>query len=644
MFEYPRYEEDGSEELSFPNIWMDGQPQEILGADCFTPRVDLNPLENLVTLKLTAQEFTEMFSALYTGAIITYPDKYLQVMVNFLKGIHCPPEMQENECKDFPPYAPFIEYPLQNPYSEPDLIPDGYLIPPMTVVTPENSGDYPDSEIGDVVVNFNSFPLDSGWFDDLHEDMPSLLIRVSGTGTVGVEFTPMVQGGLAIVTLDNPPNLVDILGGIITGADNIVDVNKDTLSVPPETADQIIFPVEVDTAGDHIIYVVFFPIIDDSFIPLRFGGGIRKIEVCGFLEVPIVACEDVEDCLETSVIINTLETNIATLETNVTTITNQVNEIEDCGCGGNTYPEGAPSYEDEGVTPESSAVCGAAYYIAAKLLAHIASVLSDAETISLDEFLENFLTLGGFQAGALKILWDYVIANAYPTLAAEVAATQDIVAEAFFCNLLDRDLARAEIEANTTLSAEVKATLLSGLDSVSDGKLAMWAFVGGEANEADCSGMCEWVIAWDFDGSYVPQDDENAIYTGDHWVPSGATYSGAGGYTGFTDVWSIGHALPPSCKVTSMQTNVNKNAPCTSVQTSVTWRGTSGTDAPSQTNEQTCLSNEPITQNWTILPAGVGAELENMLVQSDHFLCGGDNFGSQVRWIRMAGTGARPSE
>lgn len=635
MFEFPRYEEDGSEQLSFENIWMDGAPQEVLGAECFTPRVDLNPLDNIIELKLSAEEFTEMFSALYTGAIISYPSKYLQIMVNFLKGLHCPPEFEENTCKDFPPYAPFIEYPLQNPYSQPDLVPDGYVIPPMTVVTAENAGDYADSEIGDVIVNFNSFPLDSGWFDELHEDMPSLLLHVTGTGTIGVEFTPMIQGGLAIVTLDNPPDLVDILAGVITGADNIVDVNKDTLSVPPETADQIIFPLEITTPGEHIVYVVFFPIIDDSLIPIRFGGGIRKIEVCGFLETPTMSCEGLEDCLEESTIITNINTEI-------TNINNTVNEMEDCGCGGNTYPPTpSPDEQDE---EGFSKLCGAAWYIADKIIAQTSDFAANAGTDSLEGFLLNFLGNSGYTAQILSLVYQFWQDNDFAELDADIEETQAELAELLFCNQLDKDAFRqAVVDSETIPDGAVKDAILQSIDATNNSLWEQWVFIGGETRQEDCSGFCEWDVVWVFKaGSYTPDETENAIYEGDNWEKSGCNFDAGNGYVGLIDTWNISHDLPADCKVRTMVTGVAKNAPCTAVDISVTWRGTSGEDAPSQTDEQRCLSNSLCEQDWTILPLGVGAELDSMMVQSNHFLCD-EEFGSQVFYVRMTGTGSRPS-
>lgn len=284
MDTYPEYNDDGSQELSFKNLWMDGQPQSITGADCFVPSVNVNPDENLLELKLSGLEFRKMLSALYTGAVISYPSEYLQIIVNFLAGLHCPPEFVDEMCQPFPSYAPFVGYPLQNPYSQPELIPDGYLIPPFIAVTPENEEEYPDNELFDIIVPFGAVSLDADWFEELDGQLPTITIRANGAGKVEIKLLTALQGGVAIITVDNPPNLVEILAGVITGADNIVDVQKDVVSLPPETADEIIYEVELVGNTEHIVYIVFFPIIDDSLIPLRFGGGFRGVNLCGFTE------------------------------------------------------------------------------------------------------------------------------------------------------------------------------------------------------------------------------------------------------------------------------------------------------------------------------------------------------------------------
>jgi len=290
---YPEYDPiDGSEELSYENMWTGEQEQIVEGVDCMTPFAYLNPTENLVVLKLSEQEWTEMLSALYIGAEFTYPDKYLQIVANFLKGIHCPPVLEEQECYEYPSYASFMAYSPVNPYLEPDTIPEGYETQPF-LVNGENGNDIPNYEHFDILVPFDALTLDVNWFEDIGGQLPQIAVGVQGAGKAFIKMLTQVQGGLAVITVDNPPNLLDILAGIITSADNILDLNLDIVSLPPETASEIIYEVDIVGTGLHTVYIVFLPILDDSLIPLRFGGGFRGVTLCDFVEQPLMGIQDI---------------------------------------------------------------------------------------------------------------------------------------------------------------------------------------------------------------------------------------------------------------------------------------------------------------------------------------------------------------
>lgn len=286
MDDYPIFDDDGEEELSFPNMWRAELPQTMEGSECFIPDAPIYPDENWVVLKLTGDEYLKLFSSIYVGAEFAYPDQYLQILTSFMKGTNCPPIMPEQECFEYPSYAAFALYSPQNPFLEPEEIPDGYLTPPFIQVTEDNIDEFPSYELNDVIVSFGSLTLDVDWLDDISGQLPTIQLHVQGEGDVNIKFLNVVQGGLVIVTLDNPPDILDIIGGIISGGDHILDVNLDSVSLPPETATEIIYSVHTEGAVDHIIYCVFCPIVDDSLLPLRFGGGFRGATLCNFAEQP----------------------------------------------------------------------------------------------------------------------------------------------------------------------------------------------------------------------------------------------------------------------------------------------------------------------------------------------------------------------
>jgi len=281
----PEYDADGQEVVFYENTFRGIEEQTVEGLDCFNPTAPVYNDENLIVLKLTGQEFTEMFSALYFGAEFAYPSRFMQILVNFLKGIHCPPIMEDQECFEYLSYASFMQYSPANPYLTPDLIPDGYLHQPF-LINGENGVDVPNYEHFDVIVPIDAITLDLDWFETIDGQLPTIRVMVQGEGKAYLKMLTVVAGGMAVITLDNPPDILDIIGGIVTGSDNIIDLNQDLVSLPPETAQELIFEVDIVGTGLHTIYIVFLPIIDDSLIPIRFGGGFRGVQLCNFVETP----------------------------------------------------------------------------------------------------------------------------------------------------------------------------------------------------------------------------------------------------------------------------------------------------------------------------------------------------------------------
>lgn len=280
------------ERLAYRNRFVKRLIQQTTGTECFVPFVSLQNEDNLVVLKLSAAQINRMFSALITGADIVYPDESMQIMVDFLSGIHCPPIMEAQDCYEYPSYANFIKYTPTNPYIEPDTVPDGYAFPPF-LVNGEDGNDIPNYEHYDVIVPTAAITLDLDWFETISGQLPTIEIMVSGAGKVFLKMLTLAGGGLAVITVDNPPDLIDIIAGIVTSSDNIIDLNQDLISLPPETAQELIFEVDTVGSGLHTIYIVFLPILDDSLIPVRFGGGFRGVQLCDFVEQPEMGLTDI---------------------------------------------------------------------------------------------------------------------------------------------------------------------------------------------------------------------------------------------------------------------------------------------------------------------------------------------------------------
>jgi hypothetical protein len=282
MFQYPQYGDDGEEILSDQNLWRDNRPQQIVGADCFTPFADISNDVNKFVLELTGLEFREMLSALYVGAEIAYPSKYLQIIINFLKMVHCPIEMEdEGGCINFKPYASFITYEPQNPFNEPDLIPDGYINQPFHY---NSDFAYPallGFQSTDVLVPLDAIPVFGDWGDVLGLQFPTIKIHVTGEGQIEVDFLAITAGGQCIVKVGSPPNILDIIDGIIETGVKIIDLGQDITAIPPESDIVIAEEIPIDAPEGTDVYFVFVPKLDVSTEFFGMGGGIRQIGLCG---------------------------------------------------------------------------------------------------------------------------------------------------------------------------------------------------------------------------------------------------------------------------------------------------------------------------------------------------------------------------
>jgi hypothetical protein len=293
---YPIIEPDG-EEIFYQNAWRSDLPQTLGDTECFDFNAQPNDGENLVVMRMTGNQLMEMLSALYIGAEFCYPEKYLEIIRPLLSATACPPILEEQDCYEYPTYSSFFRYTPMNPYIEPDEIPEGYETQPM-IVNGENGNTVPNYEHFDIIVPSSAITFDVNWWASISGQLPTVEVLVQGAGKAFLKMLTLAQGGLAVITVDNPPDLLDILAGIVTGADNIIDLNQDLVSLPPETAQELIFEVDLVGAGLHTIYIVFLPILDDSLIPIRFGGGFRGVQLCDFVEVPEMGIANIrfEDC------------------------------------------------------------------------------------------------------------------------------------------------------------------------------------------------------------------------------------------------------------------------------------------------------------------------------------------------------------
>lgn len=187
----------------------------------------------------------------------------------------CAPDLPNTtDCIEFPPAAPFIEYHPISPFTAPGEVPPGYLAPPFLVATAESPFiDELGLIIGDVVLVPTSVPIAHASLEDL---FPSIRIYVTGAGQVELHLLKHPLGGSAFITVDE-----DVIHNT-----RIIELKKDLFSLPPELATVDIEEFEFTESGPHTLDVVFVPLFNDDITSiLGFGGGLRKVVLCGFDEV-----------------------------------------------------------------------------------------------------------------------------------------------------------------------------------------------------------------------------------------------------------------------------------------------------------------------------------------------------------------------
>jgi len=318
--------------LAFSNRFHEFGTQTIEGADCvISPFPYIDPEQNKITLELTGEQITELVSSIQIGAEWAYPDKSHQILFNFLKGMICAPTLDpQGDCTEYPPSAAFIKYFPDNPFVSGDTA-DGWYFEAwhrwfqFDTFFPDFVDDWLNGSLNgltqyqdtDVMFNISSLLapniiafLNGGGV------LPKIEIRFSGTGHINLTLLSFPLGGKAIVELDQEPNVLDILtGGVIDPAAFMVELNRDVLSFPPDEYPIIQLPIDITTGGDHVLYINFIPTLDDAAVPLLFGGGLRSVEMCGFLEAPAMGIEQlIWDGCQLSTLTGGIETVVVTAE------------------------------------------------------------------------------------------------------------------------------------------------------------------------------------------------------------------------------------------------------------------------------------------------------------------------------------------
>lgn len=163
------------------------------------------------------------------------------------------------------------------PARDAEELPAGYLLNPWIDITGDNP--FVGLKAGDVITDVAHLPpLPTIW--DHLEDIGTILTLgyptitidgLTGDGKIRIFMVSVLLGGRLLFIRDN--NLLTF---------SFADSNLDTASLPPETYAENIY--EHDFEGDtlHRLDIVFIPNVSADIEFLGFGGGLRRIEICGF--------------------------------------------------------------------------------------------------------------------------------------------------------------------------------------------------------------------------------------------------------------------------------------------------------------------------------------------------------------------------
>jgi len=256
---------------------------------------------------------------------------------------------------------------------------------------------------------------------------------------------------------------------------------------------------------------------------------------------------DITQCVSQSFLENSI---INALNSN-TTIQNIIDQLVDGGTDNDLPPTPTVS--------EPDLLCDSAYYMTDQIIDFIDQTITDAATITLEEFLTALLGLGGFEGSLLVLFWQLIVANSYPGLLTDVQAARDEVAKYLYCNELDKNLVTLDIDASLTIGEEAQAALIGAINAITDGKWSLWAFVGSQVDSGeDCSAFCPNCPEYDFtidsqgwNGAtfgfsvFIPR----AVYTaGQGWGPNPSQLRGQVGiqlnYVGTLDSIQVALDMP----------------------------------------------------------------------------------------------------
>lgn len=165
---------------------------------------------------------------------------------------------EPGDCLYYPASSPIVQWRPYNPFLS---TPDG-----IGAVAWRVSGGGP----VDGLLGLRAGDVVATTFDVGQAVRAGFRVKCDNADQVELHLLNIVNGGVAVMVIDD-----DILTA------TTIDLNKDLAELPPETLSEIVVEHMFDTRGPHHIDVTLFPTLNDSAIPIAYGGGLRGVVLCG---------------------------------------------------------------------------------------------------------------------------------------------------------------------------------------------------------------------------------------------------------------------------------------------------------------------------------------------------------------------------
>lgn len=494
-------------------------------------------------------------------------DEFTDSIYAELTDVHTCFDELEEYCYDVPPWSPQIEWFPESPYDPQNgpLQPPAWFVVGKTIsgwvsdllTTITNILGLEDAisqltgyEYGDVITTLlqidSAFgaPITTGNFGTI----PGFKFSFDGPATVELHLLEVLAGGTVFVGLDQDPfandgitleDIISIIDTFVDPNDQVMDLERRIGSFPTvyESGDaERIIELTAETPGPHYISVRFLPGLEADITPIAFGGGLRKITICGeaggtpeMYDLRVNAECVLEYSINGGVTWNPVQgaENMATCWQGPAGIQGPAGPAGPAGPTGDPGTPGDPT-GNLPPTPEpgTEAMCNAAWNVANEIQDIIDQVIIDHVTNDPSTLAyQLYLTLTGFflPAALLEMVERIYEAVSDANLGTRINTLKPTVAEALYCYRLDISDVIADINANAAITdTEARYIWTTALQSADAGAVALWAWSAPPG--ADCSGFdCPpeiFQVEWDF-------VDEQDLYTPD-WTSGGAAITGSG--------------------------------------------------------------------------------------------------------------------